>query len=526
MKRWNKERFSVYDSEEKSVLGLIKELGKFVNFVGDELENKTDLKGDHQGTWFGFKPTQVGEYLQTMVDSLNKKVQNFDFIYIEEIGDLQEENDTILLQNAINYAVEKDLVLNLGNKTLLVDSVTIPSNAKIIGGIIKGISETNLINIVEGENILIKDIIFDGLNTSSNAITINTSKSVIIEGCTIKNFKGKGIDVSNSSFITIKENIINDVDGQGINFSFSSNSKIYKNDVGTAMHGIQFWGGDSANESNLGIEKLIISENNVKNVTGGIWGSLGKEIIINNNIVENCSDVGIDFEGCDNSNANGNTVKNCTNSGLAVFYGGKNISFSANNVIQEINAPCVKMFGSTKMIKNIAITGNILNGHQGLYTDENSCENLLISNNQFINENFNISLIKCNKNVISNNIFYNESSKGVIIDGGKNNSIVNNKFYTTFTSSVAASESGGIAINWANTTFDCSNNFISDNEINDYNNSIVVDSWGWDSGAKCIIKNNHLNSIHIKAPGAGFLGVCEGNTKLNNPSQTVGKTDF
>ena len=46
MSKWNGKRFSVYDSEEKTTLGLIKELGEQTNYNTDELEQvkKSDNK--------------------------------------------------------------------------------------------------------------------------------------------------------------------------------------------------------------------------------------------------------------------------------------------------------------------------------------------------------------------------------------------------------------------------------------------------------------------------------------------------
>ena len=49
--KYNGNKFSVYASEEKTVLGLLDELGSQVNRNTEEFENKTDLHGDHKGTW-------------------------------------------------------------------------------------------------------------------------------------------------------------------------------------------------------------------------------------------------------------------------------------------------------------------------------------------------------------------------------------------------------------------------------------------------------------------------------------------
>ena len=47
--RYNGNKFSVYESEEKTVLGLLGELGSQVNHNTDTLDSKTDLHGNHLG---------------------------------------------------------------------------------------------------------------------------------------------------------------------------------------------------------------------------------------------------------------------------------------------------------------------------------------------------------------------------------------------------------------------------------------------------------------------------------------------
>ena len=71
MSKWNGNRFSVYTSDEKSVLGLINEIGKNINTLIDNLDSKTDITGDHKGTWQGLKrPTLSDEGLKSTVEQL------------------------------------------------------------------------------------------------------------------------------------------------------------------------------------------------------------------------------------------------------------------------------------------------------------------------------------------------------------------------------------------------------------------------------------------------------------------------
>lgn len=67
--KYNGNKFSVYESEEKTVLGLLDELGSQVNHNTDELKIKTDLYGDHKGTWQGLsKPTLSDEGMRATVE--------------------------------------------------------------------------------------------------------------------------------------------------------------------------------------------------------------------------------------------------------------------------------------------------------------------------------------------------------------------------------------------------------------------------------------------------------------------------
>ena len=69
--RYNGNKFSVYESEEKTVLGLLDELGSQVNHNTDNLKNKTDLYGDHKGSWQGLsKPTLSEEGLRATVEDI------------------------------------------------------------------------------------------------------------------------------------------------------------------------------------------------------------------------------------------------------------------------------------------------------------------------------------------------------------------------------------------------------------------------------------------------------------------------
>lgn len=118
MSKWNGKRFSVYESEEKAVLGLIKDLGEQTNYNTDELEQvkisdnkkvshdemqsiyKIDKKADFTGSWFGIKkPTASQEGLQATVD----KIVEEDIPSINEQMDKITQTSKTLSINLVDY---------------------------------------------------------------------------------------------------------------------------------------------------------------------------------------------------------------------------------------------------------------------------------------------------------------------------------------------------------------------------------------------------------------------------------------
>ena len=162
--RYNGNRFSVYESEEKTVLGLLDELGSQVNHNTDNLKNKTDLHGDHKGSWQGLSaPTLSDEGMRaTVEDIIDNKIPSIK----SSLDNLNSSLDN--KANEVDLQVERariDLLTKIesgeteGNTELLdirvgADGIVYDSAGQSIREQIKSIKEDfgNYVDIVWIEN--------------------------------------------------------------------------------------------------------------------------------------------------------------------------------------------------------------------------------------------------------------------------------------------------------------------------------------------------------------------------------------
>lgn len=93
MSRWNKKPFSIYESQERSMLGLMKELGDQTNFNTEENERlqkeKLDLDGNFVGSWFGIeKPEFADPGIANIVNEHGLSINDLNVIVDEVIKKL------------------------------------------------------------------------------------------------------------------------------------------------------------------------------------------------------------------------------------------------------------------------------------------------------------------------------------------------------------------------------------------------------------------------------------------------------
>lgn len=222
MSNWNKKHFSIYNSEEKQMLGLLKELGDQTNFntvkaeemeedYNNKLNNKTDINGDHKGSWQGLnKPTMSEEGMRATVEKIIeqdipliiKDIAKRNYFYSPEMfGETGTNNDTKVIQDMFDFIAENNLEganIKFISKKYVFDEVIIKTpNLNISSnGIIDG---TFIVQSVENLdvnsfNIISMNVVFNGVtfksdNRRENAIIIKRLRDCTIINCSFENYK-------------------------------------------------------------------------------------------------------------------------------------------------------------------------------------------------------------------------------------------------------------------------------------------------------------------------------------------------
>jgi hypothetical protein len=136
-----------------------------------------------------------------------------------------------------------------------------------------------------------------------------------------------------------------------VDLYYTSNVQLNNCRADHYVHGITWWGGDSAANANgapAAVRKardITITNCHFSNLDqGGIWGSMGRNIKVTGCTADTCGDVGFDAEGCQDVTFSGGKVRNCKNGCLTTFWGAQNILFE--NVDVEMSAPYSLAFRS------------------------------------------------------------------------------------------------------------------------------------------------------------------------------------
>lgn len=135
-------------------------------------------------------------------------------------------------------------------------------------------------------------------------------------------------------------------------------------------HGLMFWG-------NWQWERMecrnisFVGNRVVRGGGGAIWGTGGVGVVATGNIVEECTDVGIDLEWCEQGAISGNTVSGAANAGISLFYSCRDVAITGNTVVIPdadtgerigiwLTGTNTREFPGDHGHRNVAIVGNVI----------------------------------------------------------------------------------------------------------------------------------------------------------------------
>lgn len=288
----------------------------------------------------------------------------FNFILPEiEVGDIIDINTVSKIAVLNHNKTENEILVtetSAGTGTNLTNScdktVSVVTKNYLENIIIDGLHFENLNYINNKQNVYalyfenVKDIVVKNCKSEKLGLIWIGNTYIYIAGDSLQNdvYVQYGLnETSLSKNIIIKNNIIEGLEVaqsegvttniSGIYLNYLRDAKIINNKISYLAHGITFWGGNVGlpyyNEKNMlhFVKDVLISNNNIYKVkAGGIWGGRASNIIVSNNIINICGDVGIDFEGCIDCIADSNISNDCIAGCLANFHFSDNIIFSNN----------------------------------------------------------------------------------------------------------------------------------------------------------------------------------------------------
>ena len=419
--QWNKNKFSIYKNEEKTVLKLLESISKWLEKIIIGLDGKTDLCGDHKGSWQGLnKPTLSDEGMRATVEKINEQdipsinldilalktdnkgiKQNNLFSMLETKYKIKGDgtDETVKFQQAINendvIYIPKNFIIGVSDKIVINGTKKIISDGGTIKCLAYGLYQTFIID--SATDIVLRGLNFDMNSRGRTSIDVINCDGYLIENCSFTGYSGEygyyrtdsGIRVENGTRGIIKNNYWNDH-----GFQYGTELERLNRCIGI--------GGTSTNtliEGNVfnKVNQAIVCDsvdikiigNTFYNVKDNDIYLVGKteSVLIENNIFNSGYDESVVIGGIGNFVINGNTFKNIPNKSIAVTSTLKNVTITNNNFTYNgINALTVFAYRSYDYtITNFVFTNNNINvvGDSGNndYIQFGNFENLKFSNN-------------------------------------------------------------------------------------------------------------------------------------------------
>ena len=454
--QWNKNRFSIYKNEEKTVLKLLESVSKWIDVITvkvdevdnlstenknkkvsyDDLHNKYKLTQDGQnanynGKWQGLnRPTLSDEGMRATVEKIidedlpsiiKHTTPTVNVGSFNVFKDDLTKDSTQGFQDAIDYAMTKGggIVSVPSGKYLINGTIIIPSEVKLVGSG-KNFEGGTILWREENTGIVVPFIQLGNKTNNGAVIECGVSDLVIIGDSTVKNIIGienKGVSVH---AIVIKNIEFECFAGTPIKLSSTvESSRVQFIEIDNIDVGFD-WGVYKPNA-------LTPKTNN--NICGGVWleGYIDG-IYINNCRFTNYIDTsdfvgwlnsntsyGIRIESYNNINPKNNIkIENCFFRGFksAIFTNAMNTNI-VNNYIEHCKS-CVYL-----QIKDVSSIVNIYENYSS------GCEKLLYAEDRRTEKSLN-----CYVNVEGNYIKWGVFNKSYLFDGeeGITNLFINNGF--------------------------------------------------------------------------------------------------
>ena len=260
------------------------------------------------------------------------------------------EDDTAAFVAALEAAAETHAQVNVPPGVYVIsEPLTVGEGVSLVGA---GMGRTRL-TVAEGteiENFIcpasgaaITDLEIDGGGRIDTTIHATGASNLLIQRCRIHHVT-VGIHVNRSDG-QILDNVIHDCARPAIEFGHNAAFlEISGNRIFDCKQGIQGWGLASTKHQDIrttegfpddpgASSRIVIANNRVsRSASSGIWAAGLKEAVIIGNVVEDCTDYGIDLEWCYKVSIIGNFVRGCSPAGIALFIRATQCTVTGNTV--------------------------------------------------------------------------------------------------------------------------------------------------------------------------------------------------
>lgn len=371
--QWNKNKFSIYKSEEKTVLKLIEEIGKWLETLIKGLDGKTDLYGDHKGSWQGLKrPTLSEEGLRATVEKL-----------IDE--------DLPNIENSLNEKANKTEIENSFNEL------------------------TQILDKVESDILINKDY-FNNQITEINNKTIGLRLNAKYPPLGLMGCKGDGLTDDTENLNKI------------IEFVNSNNGGVIEFPQGTyKLNNVKM-------KSKVGLVGLGRTDNYLSETSQCVLkADENATVLINCEGVDGAFFQGLTFDG--GENGYNNCI--CINRGAFItikdnyfrnFKSAMGDGVGLQTFIIENNKINLCNIGIWSVVDSRIINNTINANVIGIKFGSGANDNIITSNKIEWNSGFGIEMYLCTSNVISENIIDRSGSVGITASNVNNTIISNNVF--------------------------------------------------------------------------------------------------